>query len=87
SWRRIAEKTVNKNEKVMTVCDKLNRSRSAFYKAIASDVTRLDQYDVIKSKVLYYRGFMTELGSKKLFHLLGPELVRENIKIGRDKFI
>lgn len=71
----------------MAICNKLMKSRAAYYKAVKADEIRLDEYRVIKSKVLYYRSFMTELGSKKLYHLINPNLVENNIKIGRDKFI
>lgn len=71
----------------MPVCSKLRRSRAAYYKALKADKVRLEEHRLIKSKVLYYRSFMTRLGSKKLFHLIAPDLVENNIKLGRDKFI
>lgn len=71
----------------MTVCNKLMRSRAAYYKAVSTDNIQMKEHELIKSRVLYHRSFMTRLGSKKLFHLIGPELVENNIKIGRDKFI
>lgn len=71
----------------MPVCSKLRRSRAAYYKAFKADKVRLEEHRLIKNKVLYYRSFMTRLGSKKLFHLITPDLVENNIKLGRDKFI
>lgn len=63
------------------------RSRAAYYKAIKTDDIKTEDNKFIKSKVHYYRSFMSKLGSKKLFHLIGPELAKRDIKIGRDKFI
>lgn len=71
----------------MRVCDRLMKSRAAYYKAVKMDNVQFENYDLIKSKVLYYRSFMSKLGSKKLFQLIGPELAEHNIKLGRDKFI
>ena len=71
----------------MRVCNKLMRSRAAYYKAVRTDNVHREEHRFIKSKVLYYRSFMTELGSKKLFRLIGPELVDNHIKLGRDRFI
>ncbi|WP_237604298.1 IS3 family transposase, partial [Aequorivita vitellina] len=71
----------------MTVCNKLKRSRAAYYKAVKTDGIQMKEHKLIKSQVLYYRSFMTKLGSKKLFHIIGPKLAQHNIKLGRDKFI
>ena len=71
----------------MAICNKLKKSRAAYYKAVNADKILLEEYKLIKSKVLYYRSFMTELGSKKLYHLINPDLIENNIEIGRDKFI
>jgi transposase InsO family protein len=71
----------------MGVCNKLMKSRAAYYKAAKADTVRLEEHELIKSKVYYYRSFMTKLGSKKLFHLIGPELAGHHIKLGRDRFI
>lgn len=71
----------------MAICKKLMKSRAAYYKAVYADKIRWEEYKFIKCRVLYYRSFMTELGSKKLFHLISPNLIENNIKIGRDRFI
>src|SRR5690606_2268299 len=71
----------------MAICKKLRKSRAAYYKSVNANGTRSEEQKFIKSKVLYYRSFMAEIGSKKLFYLINPTLIGNNIKIGRDKFI
>ncbi len=45
---------------------------------------RRDKLSPIKEWVMYWRNFMSQLGTRKLYQLIKPKLVEHGIKLGRD---
>jgi transposase InsO family protein len=78
--------SMNYGMRVGELCGKLGMSRQNYYKA--RTVRRRHEADegLVEQLVRGERAVQPRLGGRKLFHILGPELVREGVKIGRDRF-
>ena len=68
------------------ICQKLNRSRAAFYKQ--EDVCVRQELDgrILRELTLEMRKPMPRLGGKKTFHEIKPLLHQMGIRIGRDRY-
>ena len=72
--------------KLGMVCGLFGRTRQAWYKQQhAGDSTDIGDA-VVLEQVRELREDMPRLGTRKLLHMLAPELQRHSIQIGRDKF-
>lgn len=54
------------------------------YQAIKRIKLRREALNPVSELVLYWRRFMPRVGTRKLYTLIKPELVRQGIKLGRD---
>lgn len=70
---------------VAAACRQLGYSKQGYYKRIYGAKLKSCYEQVIRNKVLFIRRQMPRLGVRKLYHLLKPGLLQENILIGRDK--
>jgi len=61
-------------------------SRQSVYQAVLRTESRRNERAVIKEWVLYWRKFMPQLGTRKLYKLIKPKLIEHDIKLGRDGF-
>jgi transposase InsO family protein len=68
------------------LCQKLEMSRQNYYKGRKLRRRREADGGLIEQLVRGERAVQPRLGGKKLFHILGPILAREGVKIGRDAF-
>lgn len=62
----------------------LGISRQAIYQREKRAIERTTELKPVKELVLQYRRFMSRLGTRKLYHLIKPELESRGIKLGRD---
>ncbi|MFM2478266.1 IS3 family transposase [Celerinatantimonas sp. MCCC 1A17872] len=67
-------------------CRATGISRQSIYQAVERMASRRATLSVIKDWVLYWRRFMPRLGTRKLYTLIKPKLVDQDIKLGRDGF-
>lgn len=67
------------------VCRQLGYSKQAYYKSFRNGYLKASYEEIVKGKVLAIRSQMPRLGVRKLHNLLKPDLIKENIKPGRDK--
>lgn len=65
-------------------CRLIGISRQAVYQAQKRGAKRLEELESLKRMVLSLRRKLPRLGTRKLYHLLKPQLQRAGIKIGRD---
>jgi putative transposase len=70
---------------VQAICDAFGKSRQAHYKLLKRDETLVMQHAIIIQLVRDIREDMSQVGGRKLYHMLGPQLVGHGIDIGRDK--
>jgi len=77
---------MNYGTKVGQLCGKPGMSRQNYYKARTQRQRREADSGLIERLVRAERATQPRLGGKKLFHILGPILAREGVKIGRDRF-
>jgi transposase InsO family protein len=68
------------------LCHKLGMSRQNYYKARREREQREADSGLIEQLVRAQRAAQPRLGGRKLFHILGPELVYAGVKVGRDRF-
>lgn len=68
------------------ICAELEITRQGYYKGLKSKENKDDEVEKILKSVNTIRREMPMLGCKKLKYLLQPELDKQGIKIGRDKF-
>ena len=61
-------------------------SRQSVYQAVSRMECRRAELSIIKDWVLYWRKYMPQIGTRKLYKLLKPKLVEHGIKLGRDGF-
>jgi putative transposase len=66
------------------VCRQLGYSKQAYYKSLSRKKAAGCQQQQIKQKVLAVRHQLPRLGTRKLYKLLGEDLRREGLKLGRD---
>ncbi len=59
-------------------------SRQAIYQREKRATERIAELQPVKEWVMQYRRFMPQLGTRKLYHLIKPELEAQHIKLGRD---
>ena len=62
----------------------LGISRQAFYQKEKRQLLRLAELGKVKKLVVTERLQLPRVGTRKLYHLLAPELKAQNIKLGRD---
>lgn len=67
-----------------TACDQFGISRQAVYQWKQRLDHRLAVLSPIENMVLHWRKFMPRVGTRKLYYLIKPQLIEQNIKIGRD---
>jgi transposase InsO family protein len=77
---------MNYGMKVGQLCHKLGMSRQNYYKERKLRQRREVDNGLIEQMVRGERAVQPRLGGKKLFHILGPKLACEGVKIGRDRF-
>jgi putative transposase len=65
-------------------CRLLGISRQAIYQREKRATKRIVELQPVKDWVMQYRRFMPQLGTRKLYHLIKPELEAQDIKLGRD---
>ncbi len=61
-------------------------SRQSVYQAVSRMECRRAELSIIKDWVLYWRKYMPQIGTRKLYTLIKPKLVEHGIKLGRDGF-
>ena len=64
----------------------LNFSRQTYYNRCSAESQEENLIELIKEQVLLIRKRMPRIGGKKLYYLVKPELERQGLKCGRDKF-
>jgi transposase InsO family protein len=62
----------------------LGISRQAVYQREHRAAERATEVEPVKAMVMNLRRFMPRLGTRKLYHLIKPELVKKGITLGRD---
>jgi transposase InsO family protein len=72
--------------RVGQLCGKLGMSRQNYYKARQSRQRREVDHGLIEQLVRGERAVQPRLGGRKLYHILGPELEKAGVKVGRDRF-
>jgi len=65
-------------------CRFMGVSRQSIYQAEQRHQQREASLEPVKAMVLEIRQRLPRLGTRKLYHLFKPELLREGIKLGRD---
>ena len=60
-------------------------SKQAYYKSLSRQKAKKDPREQVRDKVLSVRHLLPQLGTRKLYRLLGDDFQRQGIKIGRDK--
>jgi len=70
---------------VRRVCERLGKSRAAYYKHIQVENQKGVEKLVLKEIVLKQRKDMPRLGGRKLYHEIQPALEDHQLKLGRDK--
>lgn len=65
-------------------CDFMGLSRQSIYQAEQRHRQREASLEPVRAMVLEIRQRLPRLGTRKLYYLLKPELLREGIKLGRD---
>jgi hypothetical protein len=68
------------------LCLKLGMSRQNYYKARQNRQGREVDNGLIEQLVRAERAVQPRLGGGKLYHILGPELEKAGVSIGRDRF-
>ncbi|MBA6392444.1 IS3 family transposase, partial [Colwellia sp. BRX10-3] len=59
-------------------------STQSVYQAIKRIKARSNELEPVVKLVMYWRNFMPRLGTRKLYQLIQPELLKLDIKLGRD---
>ena len=67
------------------VCRQLGYSKQAYYKSLSRRKVTTLKKEQIKQKVLSVRHLLPQLGTRKLYKLLGEDFKRQEIKMGRDR--
>lgn len=65
-------------------CRLIGISRQAIYQREKRVAERKAELEPVKDWVMQYRRFMSQLGTRKLYHLIKPTLEKQHIKLGRD---
>lgn len=68
------------------LCGLFGKSRQAYYKWVEQKTQERFHNTIILNLVDDIRACIPRIGTRKLFHMLGPEFSAHGIKIGRDKF-
>ena len=80
--------SVETGEKALTVqglCERVGLSRQAFYKGEKSRLRREVDEDAVVELVRQERALQPRLGARKLKVVIGPELARMGVSVGRDR--
>jgi putative transposase len=67
------------------VCRQPGYSKQAYYKSLSRQKAKNDPREQVRDKVLSVRHLLPQLGTRKLYRLLGDDFQRQGIKVGRDK--
>lgn len=67
------------------VCRQLGYSKQAYYKSLSRQKVKKDPGPQVREKVLSIRHVLPQLGTRKLYQLLGDDFKRQGIRVGRDK--
>ncbi|MCF2950503.1 IS3 family transposase, partial [Paraglaciecola aquimarina] len=59
-------------------------SRQSVYQSLARMDIKREKLSPIKEWVMYWRQYMPQLGTRKLYQLIKPKLLEHDIKLGRD---
>ncbi|MDV7341853.1 IS3 family transposase [Terasakiella sp. A23] len=70
--------------KLATVCRLIGLSRQAVYQWKGRLEERERTLLPVRDMILYWRRFMPRIGTRKLYHLIKPQLETQGIKLGRD---
>ncbi|QUN05527.1 IS3 family transposase [Shewanella yunxiaonensis] len=81
-WQAKAKSEIN----LAAACRAVGISRQGVYQAVARMNSRRTELSVIKDSVQYWRKYMPRLGTRKLYTLIKPMLIEQDIKLGRDGF-
>lgn len=65
-------------------CRLFGLSRQAVYQSVSRIDARRRELEPVKDRVMYWRKYMPQIGVRKLYRLIKPELEALEIKIGRD---
>jgi len=60
-------------------------SRQCYYKHLKREKISSFEDDIVVTKVTKIRQLMPRIGTRKLHHILSPQLINEGLKYGRDK--
>lgn len=71
---------------ISTLCDKLGMTRQNHYKTRVARRRQAVNARHVEELVRAERRIQPRLGGRKLFHILGPKLAQDGIKLGRDRF-
>ena len=77
---------MSKGSSVSSVCRVLKRSRQSYYKALSLKRKTADQTTSLMRMVQPIRHLMPRIGGRKLYYLIGDQLSKNSVNIGRDKF-
>lgn len=70
---------------VASVCDQLGMSRQNYYAHHQRRKRRAVDSDLVVSLVQQERKAQSRLGTRKLYHMLKPQLAKAGVRIGRDR--
>ncbi|WP_086019777.1 IS3-like element ISShfr4 family transposase [Shewanella frigidimarina] len=70
--------------KLATASRQFNLSRQAVYQWKQRLAARADMLKPVMTMVMYWRQFMPRVGTRKLYQLIKPQLLKQGIKLGRD---
>lgn len=71
---------------IKRLCEHADMSRQNYYKTRRQRQVEAVDTDLIASLVRAERGVQPRLGGRKLLHMIGPELKKAGVAIGRDRF-
>lgn len=74
------------NISVVGICKQYKISRQGYYKAGRTNNKRRLEESLLMEMVIEIRKELPRIGGRKLYYLLGEDLAKSSIKIGRDKF-
>ncbi|MEH6710137.1 MAG: IS3 family transposase [Paraglaciecola polaris] len=82
---RYVWKAKQKNEiSLAPACRLFGLFRQSVYQSISRMEVKRETLSPIKEWVMYWRQYMPQVGTRKLYQLIKPKLVEHDIKLGRD---
>lgn len=77
-------KTCYPKKGLARICSLFGMTRQAYYQQTWSDMDRNIEQEIVLHLINEIRKKHPRMGGRKLYHLLGPQLVEHSIKMGRD---